>query len=126
MCTDHDKIRLVADLLDGPCHAFAGGFKVIIADSFFLSIPDGNIRCADTDHGNLDTAAVDDDPSSSGEIVSVFVGYICSKNRKFSLTQDLHHGRNAPVELMVADCHGVILHGVHGSHDRVRLIGVLL
>ena len=123
---DHNDVRLIADLSDGVFHGQIGSLVGALLNALLAAVPDGNVRGDDADDGQLHAAPLHDGPALAGDVLAVRSADIGRQDGEVRLTQDLVHVGDAPVELVVAQGHGVIAHVVHGGHDGVGIIGRLV
>ena len=130
MCRHHYDIRPVTDLRYSLLYCRIGCFKGQVRHSFLILVPDRNIRRTDTYDRKPYASALKDDPAFTCDRISVFIKDVCCEHWKFRLSKDLFHGRYAPVKLVVAYSHAIIIHGIHCGHDRMfvvrRFIGNLI
>ena len=122
----HDHVGLVADLVDGLAHGHVGGLIGGVLDALLTAVPDGHVGGDHADDGHIHAVLLHDGPAGAGDALAVGAGDVGSQHGEVGLTQDGLHGGDAPVELVVAQGHGVIAHVVHGGDDGVGLVGGLV
>ena len=123
---DDNHVGGVADGGNGLFHGHVSGLKGGVLNALLAAVPDGHVRGDHADDGHLHAALLYDGPARAGDKSSVLVQHIGGQHGELGLSQNLEHGGNAPVELMVAQGHGVVAHEVHGGHDGVGLVGRLV
>ena len=119
---DHDHVGLIADGVDGLAHGHVGGLKGGVLDALLAAVPDGHIGGDHADDGHLHAIPLHDGPARAGDELAVGVGDVGGQDGELGLGEDGLHGGDAPVELVVAQSHGVIAHVVHGGDDGVGLL----
>ena len=118
----HDYVGLVADLVDGLADGHVGGLIDGVVNAVLAAVPDGDIRGDHADDGQLHAAPLHNRPARAGDRLALGAGDVGGQNREAGLSQNGLHGGDAPVELVVAQGHGVIAHVVHGGDDRMGLL----
>ena len=123
---DHDHVGLPVDGLDCFLDCGAGGLIGAFLDAGLAAVPDGHIGGDHADDGDLHAIPLGDGPACAGHKIAAGVLDIGCQHGEVGLTEDGLHGRDAPVELMVAKRHGIVAHLVHGGDHRMRLIRPLV
>ena len=123
---DHDHVGLVADGGDGGLDGGVGGLIGAGLHTLLAAVPDGHVGGDHADDGHLHAVPLHDGPAGAGDEFTAGVLHVGGQNGEVGLAGDGLHGVDAPVELVVAQSHGVIAHEVHGGDDGVGLIGGLV
>ncbi len=121
-----DEIRPVANLLNSLPYCDTSGFKGGFGDAGLAAVPDRDSRRADSDDRNSDAAALQQSPSVAGDKAAVLVQDVCAENREIGLAQNGFHCTDAPVEFVIAQCHAVVAHKVHGCDDGMLAVGIFV
>ena len=100
-------------------HRVGQGLKGQLLHALLGAVPAGDVGGVHADDGHLDAAPLHNGVARAGEIAAVGVLDVGRQDGHFSLIQDGFQGVNAEVELMVAQCPGVVAHVVHGGGHRV-------
>ena len=121
-----DYVSLSADLCDLSLDCIGSGFENIVLNAFLPAIPDGYVRCDDSDYRNLHAIPVDDGMTCSHHISALCILNVCRKHGEVGAAEDFLHLINSPVELVVAQSHGIVTHEVHGFDHGVFLSVILV